>query len=157
MTTKTLLLATLASVFTLTAVAPSFAAGDPVKQQKHFSRMIKRVDTNGDKRISRTEMSAALAKGFALLDTNRDGGVSQAELANRKAVFRAHVQQVKASGQRVSGVMAMPKRVVKRFAKVDRNGDGVISKAEAGKMADRLFTRRDRNKDGYISAADFNV
>ena len=156
-TTKTIALATLATVFALTAVTPSFAAGDPVKQQKHFSRMLKRVDTSGDQRISPSEMNAALAKGFAILDTNRDGNLSQAELANGKAAFRAHVQQAKASGERLSGVMVMPKRVAKRFAKIDRNGDGAISRVEAGKVAKRLFARRDRNKDGYISAADFKV
>ena len=157
MKTKTLILAAMASIVAVTAAAPSFAAADPAKKQKFIHRMIKRADLNGDKRVSHAEMTQALAKGFAILDADRDGALSQAEVANRKTVFKAHVQQVKASGSRVSGVMRLPKSVVKHFAKIDSNRDGVISKGELAQVADKVFERRDHNKDGYISAADFNV
>lgn len=157
MNTKTLIIAAMASVFAISAAAPSFAAGDPAKQQKHVHRLIKRADLNGDQRISHAEMTQAIARSFTILDTNRDGYLSQAELVNRKQVFKAHVQQVKASGERVSGVVRMPKGVLKRFAKIDRNGDGQISKSEIEIMAEKMFKRRDHNKDGYISAADFRA
>lgn len=157
MKAKTLIAAAMASVFAVAAAAPSLAAVDPVKKQKYIQRMIKRADLNGDKRLSHAEMTRALARSFAILDTNRDGVLSQAELVNRKTVFKAHVQQVKASGNRVTGVMRMPKGVLKRFAKIDRDGDGAISKSELARVADKMFARRDHNKDGHISAADFKV
>ena len=157
MKTKTLFLAAFASVFAVTAAAPSFAAGDPAKQKKHIHRMIKRADTNGDKRISKAELVQAMDRTFDIADANHDGMLSQSEIANSKASMKAHVSQVKASGDRVSGVVRMPKGVMKRFGKIDRNGDGMISKAEIARVADHVFKRRDHNKDGYISAADFKA
>ncbi|HLV21420.1 MAG TPA: hypothetical protein VKZ49_11070, partial [Polyangiaceae bacterium] len=41
------------------------------------------------------------------------------------------------------------------FAKLDKNGDGAISKAEAGKMPDKFFTRLDANRDGKITKQEF--
>lgn len=160
MKTKILIVAAMASIFAVTAAAPSFAAGDPAKKEKRIHRMIHHADTNKDGRVSQAEMANALSRSFAVLDTNGDGVLSKSELANRKASYKAYRQQVKAerkAGQQAAGVIRMPKAVGKRFAKIDANGDGVISKSELARVAERLFARRDHNKDGYISAADFKV
>lgn len=157
MKTKTLILAAMASVIAATAAAPSYAAVDRAKKQKNIERMIKRADLNGDSKVSRDEMIKALEKTFAILDTNHDGVLTQAEVSNGKATFKAHVQQVKASGGHVSGVMRMPKKVADRFAKIDTNGDGKISESEIQILAEKMFKRRDHNNDGYISTADFKA
>lgn len=160
MNTKTLIAAALASVFAVTAAAPSFAAGDPAKHEKRIHRLINRADTNKDGRVSEAEMEAALARSFALLDTNHDGVLSKAEIESRRNVYKAYRQQVKAdrkAGQQVAGVIRMPKAVEKHFAKIDANGDGVLSKSELASVAQHVFKRRDVNKDGYISAADFKA
>ena len=47
------------------------------------------------------------------------------------------------------------KRINKRFANIDANGDGTLSKGELERVAERMFKKRDKNNDGYISAADF--
>lgn len=160
MKTKTVIAAALASVFAITAAAPSFAAGDPVKRQKHIHHMIKRADTNKDGRVSETEMANALAASFAVLDTNHDGVLSKSEIDNRKATYQAYRQQLQAerkAGQHVVSVIHMPKGVGKNFAKIDSNSDGVISQTELAKIAGELFKRRDHNKDGYISMDDFKA
>ncbi|MDB5522583.1 MAG: hypothetical protein JWM58_346 [Rhizobium sp.] len=160
MKTKTLIAVALASVFAVTAAAPTFAAGDPAKHEKRMHRMIKRADANGDGRVSQAELAGAIAASFAVVDANGDGVLSQSELDNSNVAYKAHRQQVKASrqsGERLAGVIRMPKAVGKRFAKIDANGDGVISKNELSRIADRMFKRRDHNKDGYISAADFKA
>lgn len=160
MKTKTLVLAAIASVFAITAAAPSYAAGDPAKKEKRIHRLIKRADTNRDGRISHTELAHALTASFAVVDANGDGVLSQAELANRKAAYKAYGQQVKASktsGQRLARVIRMPKSVGKHFAKIDANGDGVLSRSEIDSVAARMFKHRDHNRDGYISAEDFKV
>lgn len=158
MKSKTLFIAALASVFALGAAAPSFAAGDANKKHNHINRMIKHADANRDGRVSHGEMTAALAASFAVLDTNRDGVLSKAEIENRRATYKAYRQQVKAerkSGERVTGVVKL-KGLEKHFAKIDSNGDGVISRNEVATVADQLFKRRDRNSDGYLSKSDFN-
>src|SRR5690606_6758735 len=43
---------------------------------------------------------------------------------------------------------------VKKFEKLDANGDGKITKAEAGNMPERRFAKLDANNDGAITAAE---
>lgn len=160
MNPKTLVVAALASVFALTAAAPTFAAGDPAKHQKRIHRMIHRADANRDGRVSHAEMVAALDASFAVLDTNHDGVLSKSEIDNRRATYKAYRQHIKAerkAGHRVMGVVRLPKAVAKHFAKIDRNGDGVLSQDELAHVANHFFKRRDHNGDGYISAADFKA
>jgi Ca2+-binding EF-hand superfamily protein len=160
MNTKTVIAAALASVFAVTAVAPAFAAGDPAKHEKRMHRMIKRADTNRDGRISHAELANAISASFAVVDANGDGVLSQSELKNKKAAYKSYRQEVKASrqsGERLAGVIRMPRAVGKHFAEIDANGDGVISKSELTHVSERMFKRRDHNKDGYISAADFKA
>lgn len=160
MNARTLIAAAMASLFAITAAAPAFSAPDtakhdPVKREKRINRMIKRTDTNGDGKVSRAEMAAALAATFDVLDRNGDGRLTKSELANRKGVYKAHREQAKASGQRSKRVIRMPKRVEKHFEKIDANHDGAITKVELRQVAERMFLRRDKNGDGYISMADF--
>jgi Ca2+-binding EF-hand superfamily protein len=160
MNTRTLAAAVLASVVAATAVAPALAAGDPVKQEKRMHRMLKRVDTNKDGRISTAEMDAALSKSFAVFDTNHDGVLSKAEVENRRATFKAYREDLRAerkAGRPVVGVVGLPKAVDKHFARIDANRDGVLSKAELASVAQRLFQHRDHNRDGYISTADLKA
>jgi Ca2+-binding EF-hand superfamily protein len=159
MKTKTVIAAALASVFAVTAAAPSFAAGDPAKHQRRIHRMIHRADTNGDGRVSQAEMEAALAASFAVLDVNHDGALSKSEIDNRREIYKAYRQRLKAerqAGKHVAGVIRL-KGFKKHFAKLDTNGDGVISKGEIDGAAAHQFKRRDRNGDGYISATDFKA
>eukprot|EP01035_Chromulina_nebulosa_P011478 gene11478-15343_t len=160
MNIKTLVAAGLAAILAVTAAAPALAAGDPAKHQKRIHRMIRHADSNRDGRVSLAEMDAALTASFAVLDTNHDGVLSKAEIANRRDTYKAHRQQLKAerkSGQRVAGVVKIPKAVGKHFARIDANGDGVISRSELASVAERVFKRRDHNGDGVISAADFKA
>lgn len=159
MNSKIAIAAALASVFAVTAAAPSFAAGDPVKHHKRIHRMIHRADTNGDRRVSPAEMDAALVVSFAVLDTNHDGVLSRSEVENRRDSYKAYRMHIKAerqAGQHVAGVIRL-KGLSKHFDKIDANGDGVISKSEILGAAEQQFKRRDRNGDGYISAADFKA
>lgn len=155
---RTAFIAALAGVFAVTAAAPSFAAADPAKKEKRINRMIKRADLNGDGKISRSEMSRGIAVTFAKVDTNGDGALSTAEISGARAVLKAERKKARASGEgRLQYVKFPAKRINKRFDKIDANGDGVLSKAEIERVAERMFKRRDKNNDGYISAADFGA
>ncbi|WP_238560218.1 EF-hand domain-containing protein [Sphingomonas sp. Mn802worker] len=67
-------------------------------------------------------------------DTDGDGKVSKAE-------FLAAATKGKGDPER-------------RFAKLDRNGDGFIDRQEIAAMSARRFARLDTNGDGVLSAAE---
>jgi Ca2+-binding EF-hand superfamily protein len=58
--------------------APGIATGSP--RGDHRAKMLQRVDTNGDGRISRDEMRVQDDKRFAKLDANGDGFIDKGEM-----------------------------------------------------------------------------
>ena len=100
--------------------------------QKHFSQM----DTNKDGGLSLAEMQQAALVRFTQQDTNKDGFLTAEEMqAGKKA-------------QRVG------KYLQKRIKKQDTNKDGKISKAEAQAQVSTHFSRLDVNKDGVVKAEE---
>ena len=67
-------------------------------------------------------------------DTDGDGKVSRAEILAAPSAGKADP--------------------AKRFARLDRNGDGMLDKAEIDAMLDRRFARLDANGDGTLSAEE---
>ena len=67
-------------------------------------------------------------------DTDGDGEVSKAE-------FLAAAKSGKGDP-------------AKRFARIDRNGDGMLDKSEIDAMLTRRFMRLDVNRDGVLSAGE---
>lgn len=80
-----------------------------------FARMMKRLDTNGDGKISHAEHNAVVEKRFARFDTNGDGNVTKQEFIARSEG---------------------------RFKKVDINGDGYITQDERRAMRRKFAGRR---------------
>jgi len=118
----------LASAAVIAAAAPEGRGpmGDRLKQ----------ADTNGDGMISREEAKALprLLKDFDAIDANHDGQITADEL-------RAFHQARRAERQ------------AERWKKLDTDGDGRISRAEA-QAAPRLaelFDQLDANKDGFLT------
>ena len=100
---------------------------------------LKQADTNGDGMISREEAKALprIAKHFDEIDANHDGQITADEL-------RAFHQQMQGGKGKHRGGM---------FKKLDTDGDGRISRAEA-QAAPRLaanFDAIDANHDGFIT------
>jgi Ca2+-binding EF-hand superfamily protein len=94
---------------------------------------LKRADTNGDGMISRQEAAALpmISKHFDQIDANHDGQVTVEEL-------KAFHEQQRAA----------------HWKKVDTDGDGRISRAEAQANAPRLaeqFDQLDANNDGFLT------
>jgi Ca2+-binding EF-hand superfamily protein len=159
MKTKTLILTFVTAAFAASATLPALA-NDPKadKREKRIERMMKRVDLNGDSRISAEELSAAVQLAFAAIDTNHDGELSAEEIANQKVAIKAQNQRAMASktdGRAEARAIRLPKAIGKHFAKLDADKNGLLSASEMTNAADRMFKHRDRNKDGYITAADF--
>ncbi|HEX4781929.1 MAG TPA: EF-hand domain-containing protein [Usitatibacter sp.] len=122
------------------ACAATLAAAAPPAGEGHDPMMrLKQADTNGDGMISRDEAKALpmIAKHFDEIDTNHDNQITADELR----AFHAQM-----SGGRHA-------KAAERFKKLDTDGDGRISRAEA-QASPRLskgFDAIDANKDGYIT------
>lgn len=130
-----LVVAVLAS---LTAGGAAFAAAQS-DASKDAPRTHARLDANGDGVIDKAEAAKAprLAEKFDSLDKNKDGKLDASERPQR------------------DGMRHRRGGMHERFAGLDVDKDGRISKAEAAKgpMADR-FDEMDANKDGYLDKAD---
>jgi Ca2+-binding EF-hand superfamily protein len=94
---------------------------------------MKKLDKDADGRISREEANAAprLVQRFDQLDADHDGFITKDELrAARKAMRTAH------------------------WKRIDTDGDGKVSLAEAQANAPRLakhFEQLDANHDGFVT------
>lgn len=131
-----LVIAVLAS---LTAGGAAFAAAQS-DAAKDAPRMHAKLDANGDGIIDKAEAAKAprLAEQFDSLDKNKDGKLDASERPQRDGMRH----------RRGGGMHD-------RFAELDTDKDGRVSKAEAAKgpMAAR-FDEMDANKDGYLDKTD---
>ena len=123
------------TVAALTALALGAAAtvalADPGERQAKMLERLKAADTNADGLISRSEAAALprLAARFDEIDTNKDGQISFEELR------AAHAKHGPAG----------------HFKRMDTDGDGKVSRAEAMAAAEAAFARADTNGDGFIT------
>jgi Ca2+-binding EF-hand superfamily protein len=109
------------------------------KHRHGHGGFLKRLDKDGDGRISRDEAAAAprLAQHFDQIDANHDGFLTPDEL---KAAHEA--------------------RAAEHFRKIDTDGDGRISLAEALANAPRLaahFEQVDANHDGFVTPEELRA
>ncbi len=113
-------------------------AGKPgAKAGSQFDALVKAADKNADGKITKAE--AGDAPWFAKLDQNKDDVIDAAELKKAREAMGA------AGGEGAGQFEALLK-------KADKNGDGKITKAEAGDAA--WFAKLDQNKDDVIDAAE---
>jgi Ca2+-binding EF-hand superfamily protein len=115
------------------ASAAFLAVGAPEGRDGRGLERLKQADTNGDGMISRAEAAALpmILKHFDEIDANHDQQITADEL-------RAFNE----------------KRRAEHWKKLDTDGDGKISKAEAQANAPRLFEHFDQldaNKDGFLT------
>ena len=107
--------------------------------------------------ISKAEMLARADARFDRLDTNKDGQLSAEERkagmdAARKAMAEkkgGELQDFMPGARRGGGGMGE-----RMMARIDTNGDGLISKAENRAMVEARFARMDADKDGMVEAGE---
>jgi hypothetical protein len=95
------------------------------------------MDTNGNGAIDRNEWTRDAAM-FDRLDTNRDNRVTQAEM---QQAWQNHEGQGKG------------KNKGQRFAGMDRDGNGVITRDE-WRGNDQSFRNQDTNGDNVLSGSE---
>ena len=107
-----------------------FGRGGP---QKMFMATF---DLNGDGTVTREDFDAKRAELFALADTNGSGSFTLEEFSPL-------------------WLAANDSRIVDMFQKADADGSLGITSEEHDKRAESLMEKADRNGDGVISKADF--
>ena len=129
--------------------------------EQRAARMMDRLDTDKDGKLSQDEMLARAARTFERLDTDKNGEVTKAEVDVRREAFRdarKAFREVKAT----EGEARDAARAALRDARIDRMGlrmferadadkNGTLTKAEMETAAAEMFKQRDRNGDGFIT------
>jgi len=107
----------------------------------------RRIDTNGDRKLEFSEIQAARARMFDRLDANHNGVLDPGEVqAAMEKVKSGHDVQA----ARFTGLQAEASRM-------DRNGDGKISRDEfTTAIPDRLL-QADSDGDGALSIAEMRA
>ncbi|MDE1163756.1 MAG: EF-hand domain-containing protein [Acidobacteriaceae bacterium] len=95
--------------------------------------VLKAMDTDGDGKLSATEIAAS-SKSLLTLDTNGDGQITSDELSSRPENAGASAEDL-----------------VKQLMAFDKNGDGVLTPDELPARMQSLFERADTNKDGKLT------
>ncbi|HEX7915715.1 hypothetical protein [Rudaea sp.] len=111
-----------------------------------FAHMLKKMDSDGDGKISSAEFQAAAAARFAAIDTQGTGKITAAQIA---AAHGAGERGEKFADREVAkigsdGTITRDQYLTAaqaRFAKLDKNGDGFLT-------ADEVPAGRWAHKDG---------
>lgn len=104
--------------------------------------MFKRIDLNGDKKVTSMEHAQFAETMFKQSDTDGDGKVSAAECDSAQAT---HDKKMKIDKKATAAHLRM----------VDTDGDGQISATENSAFEKTSFARADKNNDGVLSENEF--
>jgi Ca2+-binding EF-hand superfamily protein len=115
------------------AVAGLLAASAALAGQRAPS--LEKMDADGDGAVSQAEFEDRHAQLMQGLDANNDGAVTFEEAQEQRARHREELAR-------------------RRFAKMDADGDGVVSVAEFTASHASRFERMDKNDDGAISGEE---
>lgn len=97
-------------------------------------------DTNHDGVVSRAESQAGSDARFKRMDANKDGVVDAAELAKVK-----------------SFIGSRSPKMIQMLDRLDANGDGKVTKAEADAAHKLSFDKTDANHDGQLDKAELDA
>lgn len=141
-------------------------AKSTTKQEKEVDELIAAMDTDKDRRVSKSEMrNFFTSKGEVMtdelwegFDTNKDGFVSRTDL-----LVPINTQQKKKREKAKPELSSQQEKDAAAFELMDTDKDGKINKEELGAffksagtvMSDEFWEESDKNKDGFVSWKEF--
>jgi Ca2+-binding EF-hand superfamily protein len=152
-------------------------SADSAPSSKFFDHMLKKWDANGDGRISLDEYIAAATARYQQIDTQNKGAVTADQIANspnaaKRMQHRAEglVKHLDAANKGYVTQDDFVAAAKKRFAKLDKKGDGKLTvdelsmqhadQAPSGKraeFAERRFDKLDANRDGVVTLSEYTA
>ena len=133
----------------------------------HRDTMFAAMDANSDGKLTQDEMTAhheamraemetkSVDRMFETFDANKDGLISRDEVVAGKEAKRAEMQARRAEREDARGEKADFKG--KHFSRMDKDGDGSISKDEFEGQPMMMFERFDEDGDGLVVIEDIQV
>ena len=116
-------------------VAPAAFAGNDADAK------FKKMDANGDGKITRAEHAAAAKQMFAECDANRDGSVTATEM---DAAMAGHAGKPSKHD----------KTSAEKIKVIDQDGDGKLTALEHETGSEKMFAKMDKDADGFLSKAE---
>lgn len=113
----------------------------------------KSMDADGDGMVSASEHAAAVKKMFGEMDANGDGKVTAAEMDAMHGMRGMQGMHGMKSGSRSDSGKAMGHAMSssEKIAKMDTNGDGMMSASEHDSGAQAMFAQMDTDGNGSLS------
>jgi Ca2+-binding EF-hand superfamily protein len=132
--------AALSAVAACAVALPAMAGGGEDCQQKS-TRLD--VEGNPDGAISASEHAASADKRFEMMDADKDGRVTAAEIgASHGAESAAWAKQRMSAADKIR--------------KLDADNDGALTRAEYAAGSQKMFSKMDADGDGNLTAAEMH-
>jgi Ca2+-binding EF-hand superfamily protein len=135
------------TILGLALVAAAAARAGEAGSGRLMERLLQKMDTDGDGALSAAEGEAAAEKMLDRLDANGDGILTKGEFMARKGSVRLSSTR----RQKLDELRA------KRFAVMDKDGDGQVSAAEFFAAAQQRFTAADADGDGRVTKDELSA
>lgn len=100
------------------------------------------MDGDGDGKLTPEEHAAAARRMFAMMDANKDGRVTAAEMDAAQQLITGRKSR---KGQQSAAA---------KIAAIDSDGDGILTEEEHQNGARTMFGRMDADADGLLSKAE---
>jgi Ca2+-binding EF-hand superfamily protein len=129
--------------FCISACAATASRPLAAGQNPDPAQLLKRADANGDGQISEAEFKQARDTLFTRLDHNGDGYLTKDDTP-RRLTLRSNGDSNGA-------------RMTEALSRMDKDGDGRISRSEFVNGPSKLFSAADSNHDGVVDAHELQA